>query len=118
MKRDSQKCRKEAVTHWTPLQSHGQIICHTCEDHSPKLGPTEPLCQVPTQEGLYWASEPGKDWYNLIVEVYGTSPFFRIRGWDRKNDLLRKLYSHDIKHWGPKIEEPKLNIISGKSLAQ
>lgn len=62
---------------------------------------------TPTEIGFYWAKSDTYQWWNLIVEVYGESPFLKIRAWNRGKDVLSIFQSHDIKSWGPKIEIPK-----------
>ena len=63
---------------------------------------------LPTESGLYFASSDNFKWYNLIVEVYGDSPFFRINVWDRyKVESYADTVLYNINQWGPKIEIPK-----------
>ena len=61
--------------------------------------------------GFYWASTSYNDdkWFNYIVEVYGSVPFLKLRVWDRQNDaIINDVNPSTIKHWGPRIEEPKI----------
>ena len=60
------------------------------------------------EAGFYWARS-GKDyvWYDLIVEVYGEAPFFKIRTWRRIFDRVEEIRPSDIVDWGPRINEPK-----------
>ena len=63
---------------------------------------------VPTEAGLYFASSDNFKWYNLIVEVYGDLPFFRVNIWDRYyNKLYADVVIYSINQWGPKIEIPE-----------
>jgi hypothetical protein len=70
--------------------------------------------KLPQEPGFYWArSNIRFEWYNLIVEVYGNSPFFKIRSWNRISNKLYLDYElslYDIAEFGPKIEEPKVPI--------
>lgn len=66
----------------------------------------EPVFNKPDSIGFYWARSGSYKWYNLIVEVYGESPFFGLRAWDISDQRIGKVNSWDIKAWGPKIEQP------------
>ena len=72
---------------------------------------------IPNQEGLYLARERGADYWNLIVEVYGASPFLRCRIVGNRSGIFNstnyKLNDDIIPsriYWGPKIEEPKVTM--------
>lgn len=63
--------------------------------------------QPPTEAGLYWAKSGTYKWFNLIVEIYGESPFFKIRAWCRPKDQIINISHTDIAEWGDKIVEPE-----------
>lgn len=66
---------------------------------------------LPSKEGFFWARTSGMQWWNLIVKVQGTSPFFTIDVWDYTNDKVVTLANvHDIEEFGPEIagEAPKI----------
>jgi hypothetical protein len=66
----------------------------------------EPVFNKPDSIGFYWAKSGSYKWYNLIVEVHGESPFFRLRAWHLFDQTLTAIESWSIKEWGPKIEQP------------
>lgn len=55
--------------------------------------------------GFYLAKTGNCQWYNLIVQIYGRSPFFKLRAWDRIADKIVVVNVEDIKQWGRKIME-------------
>lgn len=65
---------------------------------------------MPKEPGYYWAKESCFKWWNLIIRVYGDSPYLRYDTWNIYRD---KLIPDDrrsetfIGEIGPKIEEPK-----------
>jgi len=66
----------------------------------------------PSEPGFYWGfdivAHEGKSFkskYNLILEIYGESPFLRIRAWNRLNNSIQDYHPSKI-IFGPKIEEP------------
>ena len=61
---------------------------------------------IPTKPGFYWAKSGRSQWFNLIVEVHGESPFFRLRAWNRMHDTLKEIRSDEIEEWGPMIDQP------------
>lgn len=40
----------------------------------------------PQETGYYWAKTNGYKWYNIIVQVYGDFPFFKVNGYDFSKD--------------------------------
>jgi len=65
---------------------------------------------LPKKPGYYWArSDKYYEWYNMVVDVYGTSPYYRIQGWkigvekDFGNMILE-----DIADFGPEIKRPNV----------
>jgi len=62
---------------------------------------------TPTKPGYYFARTDSYQWYNYIVEIYGESPFFKIRGWDRVADAIRPVEARNIVEFGPEIVVPK-----------
>lgn len=55
--------------------------------------------------GFHFAKANGHKGYNVIVEVYGTSPFYKVRGWDFVNDRQVTDISH-LDEVGDYIERP------------
>ena len=49
-----------------------------------------------TKAGYYWAKQDGFGWYNLIIDVHGTYPFFKIRAWNVHKDNLGIIDGDDI----------------------
>jgi hypothetical protein len=62
--------------------------------------------ETPNTEGFYFAKSENYKWFNLIAQIYGQSPFFKIRAWHRFHDKIIEINVSDIKEWGPKIVEP------------
>ncbi|TCN63698.1 hypothetical protein [Acetobacteroides hydrogenigenes] len=60
---------------------------------------------IPTEAGFYWAKTDDFKWFNAIVHVVGTAPFFRIEGWNHHKEKQFTDLSI-ISEWGPKIESP------------
>lgn len=68
----------------------------------------------PTAPGLYWAAGGGYSFYNMIVKVSGSSPFFDVWSIEVSNYWLSvptkiepTAASSYIYRWGPKIEAPE-----------
>jgi len=63
---------------------------------------------LPTEQGLYWASElPMTEDWELIVKIYGTSPFFRMLAWSYLKPGIEYLTTQPEKiYFGPKISIP------------
>lgn len=64
---------------------------------------------APTHEGFFWARSKSFEWWNLIVRVYGDSPFFRIDSWDVSTaHIVENEHLYNIEQFGPEIEHPIL----------
>lgn len=48
------------------------------------------------EPGFFWAKSGDYKWHNLIIEVFGEYPFFRIRAWNRSCDKLGIIDADDI----------------------
>jgi hypothetical protein len=66
--------------------------------------------QMPQTSGWYWArSSKRMGWYDIIVEVYGTHPFFRVEGTQKALNGIGGVNTIDqIEDFGPKIERPEV----------
>jgi hypothetical protein len=64
--------------------------------------PTPP----PSKAGLYWAKFEQSEWFNMIAEVSGEAPFFRIVGWSMTTNKLGAVHPSHITEWGPEIARP------------
>lgn len=66
---------------------------------------------LPSKEGFYWARTGNANWWNLIVRVYGDSPFFSVDAWKYNDHVLHvKVNIYDIEEFGPMLaeESPKM----------
>lgn len=66
-------------------------------------------CDLPTETGFYWAKERNYKWWNLIIHVYGTSPYLRVEIWKINSERIildKDRYSMSIEEIGIKIERP------------
>lgn len=72
---------------------------------------SQPEKVLPQATGFYWARERGFRYWNLIVEVVGDSPFFRLDVWSL-NSPKKATADVDvdlIEEFGPKIaDEPPI----------
>ena len=67
---------------------------------------------MPDKKGIFWAKSHGYNWWNLIIVVYGESPYFRVDIWDYVGGtLVQEAQLSDIDEVGPKIadEAPALD---------
>lgn len=63
---------------------------------------------VPDHAGYYWARSGSCEWYNLIVAVYGDSPFFMIDVLNTRDDTFqRHIKTWEVDEWGPEIVRPE-----------
>lgn len=57
------------------------------------------------ETGLYLARSDAKiQWWNLVLEVTGTQPFFRVKAWNRLDVCLQQIKFPEDLIWGPKID--------------
>lgn len=72
---------------------------------------------LPKEEGFYWARTSNHNWWNLIVRVYGDSPFFNVDAWAHNDHVFStKVSVYDIEEFGPLIalEAPKMEGVGFK----
>lgn len=48
------------------------------------------------EPGFFWAKSGKYQWHNLIIEVFGEYPFFKIRAWNRSCDKTGLIDAGDI----------------------
>lgn len=48
------------------------------------------------EPGFFWAKSENYKWYNLIIEVFGDYPFFKIRAWNRGLDKMGFIDADDV----------------------
>jgi len=48
------------------------------------------------EPGFFWAKSGSHKWYNLIIEVFGEHPFFKIRAWNISCDKKGLIDTDDI----------------------
>lgn len=78
-------------------------------DEMSTMSITDEIKNVPTEPGFYWAkSKKDYKWFNLIVHVHGTAPFFTCDVWDRgiHEALHLRWEPWKIVEWGPRIYTP------------
>lgn len=68
------------------------------------------------RNGLYFAkSDKDYDYWDLILEVYGKSPFYRVvayrRGYTPRESVC-VLECPSCVIWGPRIEEPPTSFVA------
>jgi hypothetical protein len=62
---------------------------------------------MPQKEGYYWAKGKDSAVWNLIIYVYGSTPFFRLDS----IDIYKSKYNTDVDpntiiEFGPEIKKP------------
>lgn len=68
---------------------------------------------LPKEPGFYWGKSDDCKWWNLIIQVYGDSPFFRIDGWDiSEDDIFADI--DRVCEFGPAIDSPEVIIEKSK----
>lgn len=82
-----------------------------CEESCEKIIQYE----TPKSAGYFWARNGDCKWFDLIVEIYGKSPFFRLRAWDLKNSQIVDIEAQNIK-WGPEILCPDVVELKNNGL--
>lgn len=55
--------------------------------------------------GYYWAKGGSCEWFNIIVQFYGSKPFLKVDGWDFAYDRRVTDISF-IREIGEKINNP------------
>lgn len=66
--------------------------------------------KIPIEPGFYWAkSKEGYKWWNLILYVYGESPFLKVRAFDyADSDRIGFLVTDpESAIFGPRIDAPE-----------
>ena len=64
--------------------------------------------KLPNEAGYYWAKGNRMNWFNIIVRVYGISPFFKVEGYDFCHNMQVKDISQ-IDSFGSRIMEDRLS---------
>ncbi len=59
------------------------------------------------KEGYYWAKDGERMYFNLIINLHGKSPFFRIRAWDTWKDVIIENFEPSKIIEVSKIERPE-----------
>lgn len=67
------------------------------------------MAQTDYKAGFYWAkTNESFKWWNLIVQIHGDPPFFKLTVWSRtESKIVERSYPDPDWVWGPRIEEPK-----------
>lgn len=107
-----------SIPSWCPLPDAPEK--NICAETGVPLMRTD----LPKEPGYYWArSSRSMGWYDMIVRVYGDSPFFKIEGWilSSLTPAVGEFRSYDVADFGPKINKPdvpKEKIAKGQTRIQ
>ena len=60
--------------------------------------------RTPTEPGLYLAKDRAdRRWYNLLIFIYGTSPYLQWTVWDYDDNELSSVIDITFLYFGPKL---------------
>lgn len=64
--------------------------------------------RVPTKPGFYRCSVAPCKWRNAIAEIYGDTPFLKIRVWVPDDGKCYTAEPYQLENWSKRLPEEKL----------